>query len=371
MVQDQLVDYISSQLKLGVSREAIKSALVSAGWVGGDVEDTLRKVEGGAGPQPVAMSQPVATKAVASGGGAIMGGARPAGGGFISSNPAQSQPKSDPQMIKVSDLVSASPTMSSSAAMGGRAGVSKVEANQFGGKITGNSFEASPAAAGATKGGKGGLIWGIVSVILILGLGAAAYDFYSNSSGSSSQTASLQAQVSSLNTQISSLQSALSASTTALMTQITNLTTANGDLALNLSFYAAPPTSSSSPLMVATSAPLSVTISAAWLTALKTTYYLTTPHGARITIANSAVASMAAQLKPLVGDTVAVSGTYVPGSDQITVTTVTNLSPAAPAAAPATASTTPAAAPAMASSTAPSTGATSSSAPTPTTPPVQ
>ena len=57
MVQDQLVEYVSSQIKLGISRDAIKSALVGVGWAPLDVEDTLKKVEGGAVSAPV---QPIA-----------------------------------------------------------------------------------------------------------------------------------------------------------------------------------------------------------------------------------------------------------------------------------------------------------------------
>jgi uncharacterized protein Smg (DUF494 family) len=45
MVQDSLVEYISSQMKAGISRDAIKASLVGAGWQAADVEDTLKKVE--------------------------------------------------------------------------------------------------------------------------------------------------------------------------------------------------------------------------------------------------------------------------------------------------------------------------------------
>ena len=54
MVQDQLVEYVSSQLKLGISRDAVKAALTGVGWAPLDVEDTLKKVEGAA----VASAQP-------------------------------------------------------------------------------------------------------------------------------------------------------------------------------------------------------------------------------------------------------------------------------------------------------------------------
>ena len=46
MVQDQLVEYVSSQIKLGISRDAIKSALVGVGWAPLDVEDTLQNAPG-------------------------------------------------------------------------------------------------------------------------------------------------------------------------------------------------------------------------------------------------------------------------------------------------------------------------------------
>lgn len=46
MIQPQIVEYAKSQLKLGVSREAIKSALLEAGWPEADTEDSLRSVAG-------------------------------------------------------------------------------------------------------------------------------------------------------------------------------------------------------------------------------------------------------------------------------------------------------------------------------------
>ena len=64
MIQDQLVEYISSQMKLGVSRDAIKSALAGVGWQVADIEDSLKKVEGAA-VQPITMAaqpQPIAQK---------------------------------------------------------------------------------------------------------------------------------------------------------------------------------------------------------------------------------------------------------------------------------------------------------------------
>ena len=59
MIQDQLVDYIATQKKAGVARDAIAAALVGVGWQAADVEDTLKKVEGGAAPMAAQPIQPV------------------------------------------------------------------------------------------------------------------------------------------------------------------------------------------------------------------------------------------------------------------------------------------------------------------------
>ena len=104
MVQDQLVEYISTQLKLGVSRDAIKSALTGVGWVSLDVEDTLKKVEGATTP---ASAQPtVAPKMVQPA--SSVAAAAPAK--FVSfSMPgtvASPTKNSEPQTVRVSDLVS-------------------------------------------------------------------------------------------------------------------------------------------------------------------------------------------------------------------------------------------------------------------------
>jgi hypothetical protein len=305
MVQEQLTDYISSQMKLGVSRDAIKSALVSAGWVAGDVEDTLNKagaVVGAATSQPVTASKPAAA-------------ASPSASG------------SEPQMIRVSDLVSSpfsgsaatakSTTMSTPAASATPAAT----AAKFGGTIKGNSFEASPTAAMSSmstkKGGKGMLIMAIVGVILILGLGAVAWYFYSGNAALAAKVSSLNSQSTSVTSQLTALQSQLTASSTADAMQIASLTAANTDLALNLSFYAVPlgtPTS--------TATPLPVTISGSISGGGKAPYAVTTPRGAKIFIANSSDATIAPELKASIGQTAQLSGTYLQGSDEMTVSSI-------------------------------------------------
>ena len=305
MVQEQLVDYISSQMKLGVARDTIKSALISAGWLAADVEDTLKKIEGNKPAQPVA--QP----------------AQPAARGAAFPGLSQSS-SSSPQTIKVSDLVSAS---AASSPMASRTSAAPVDLSKFDGKVKGNTFEAVKPAA--TSGG-GKTIMMIVGGLLILGLGGLSYYFYSQESGLASQVATLNNQSGGVNNQLAALQAQMNASTTALAAEISSLTAANADLALNLSFFAVPIGTSTS----TAATPLPVTISGS-LSGGKQ-YAITTPRGAKILIANSADAKISAELKPLVGQTVKLEGTYVEGSDQITVNSVTNISAPAPApAAPA------------------------------------
>src|SRR5258708_3557009 len=91
MVQDQLVDYISSQMKLGVTRDAIKSSLVGAGWQAMDVEDTLKKAEGAKTVLPAVTSSSMSSSK--------------AGSAFPSTGMSSSKP-SDASVIRVSDLIS-------------------------------------------------------------------------------------------------------------------------------------------------------------------------------------------------------------------------------------------------------------------------
>lgn len=343
MVQDQLVDYIGSQLKLGVSRDAIKSALVSAGWVAADVDDTLKKVGGGS--QPVAASSGSAANAVSA-----ITSAKPTNAG-------------SPQMIKVSDLISASPASASSigsvstttsamptdGAKPAASGTGKIDPSSLGGKISGNTFKANasagvmPAGAGISVGGgmgKGTIIAWVVAAVCFLGFGGAAWYFYSANGGLATQVASLTSQSASMNSQLTSLQSQIDASSTQLSAEIKSLTEANADLALNLSFFTVP-------IGAPTTTPQPVTISG-WLTDGKGMYWVTTRRGAKISVGGTSDPISASRLKSLIGDTVQIVGTYTVGTPQISVGVITNLSaPAvtstatssAPTAMPTTTST--------------------------------
>lgn len=346
MVHDQLVDYISSQMKLGVSREAISSALVSAGWVAADVEDTIKKVESTKPAQPAA-----AASSMSSGTSSAMSSAKPMGTGAMSSSPmgagttakpaamstgAMAAPATTatatatamkpmgaagPQVIKVSDLVSTTPGATVNAA-----NPAKVDPGKFGGKVTGNSFQATTATAAPKKGGSG---MKIVAIVLVLIFAAAAGYFYWQNTTLAAKISSLTGSSSQVNSQLTDLQTKLNTTNSDLSNQISALKQANDDLTLQLSFFAA------SKNATTTQATISGTLANG---NAKDPYKITTPRSVDIYITSATAAKILTTLKSLVGGQVQVAGTYIPGSDQLTVTSI--LLPVQPVAAAATSTAT-------------------------------
>lgn len=306
MIQDQLVDYISSQVKLGVSRDSIKTALTGVGWAAQDVEDTLKRAEGGASAapqQPAAISQP----AVSVG--------QPAAG---------SRQPGAAQAINVSDLVSASltPTILSSS----RGAAQKVSPTM----MRDNKMSVAPAMGEPAKKRMGKSAYLMIGLILILA-GVSAYLYFQNS-GLSSQVQALGGQNQGSASQAAALSNqvqALTASTTALTAQIAQLTAQVQELQTELSFFVAPAGQSAS-------APVAATV-AGTLSGGKPTYVLTTAEGVKVSVKNSADAGVKVLLQPFLGATatVQISGTHNPGTAFVTVTDVNGTPVNAPVAVPA------------------------------------
>ncbi len=292
MVQDQLVEYVSSQMKLGVARATIKSALIGAGWQETDVEDTLKKAEGSA--RPVA-SSPAASPAAFS-------APRTSSPAFVSQ--AQLGKTGEPQAIRVSDLVSAS-------------GSATAVSMKMGDKT--NSF--IKASAGPKKGGSLMKIVGIAVIVLLAGL--AGFLYWQNT-GLSSKEASLASASAAVATNITSLNNEVAqfdASNTALTAEVASLTAENADLKANLSFAAVPP--------LASGAPATETVSLTGkLTAGRSSYALTTSYGVVAYVGNAKDAKVIAALAPLLTSTssVTLTGTHVPGSQYFTITAVNGTS---------------------------------------------
>ena len=238
MVQDQLVEYISTQLKLGVSRDAIKSALAGVGWASVDVEDTLKKVEAPSVSPAAAAQAQIAQKtsdAMAS------TASSPKVVSFSTPGTVVASTKNpEPQTIRVSDLVSAAAPSSSMSSpviapkiISGTMDAGKASKGPF----QRGSLPISAAASGGKK-KSSGLILGILAVILIVVLGAFAGYLFVKNDGLNSELLAAQsgqqgaAQSAALQAQLQ----ALDASSTVLSGQVASLTAANQDLMTNLSF---------------------------------------------------------------------------------------------------------------------------------------
>lgn len=303
MVQDQLVEYISSQMKLGVSRDAIKAALSGAGWAQVDVEDTLKKMEGLT--KPAAPATPAIANAM---------GQAPTGG-FVkpasSSSPASFSPSSmtQQQSIKVSDLVSASPAAIKSVEVKGpEAKNAKVQQMK--------PVDLSKLSMPPEK--KSGFVMKIVGIVLILALAALAGFLYWQNSGLTAKIATIGGTSTDVSSRVSALTAqvqAQGASSTALAAEVVSLTTANALLRTNLSFVAAPSGATTSSETVSISGKLSVA---------KAVYTLTTSYGVLVSVQNSKDAKVIAAFTALATSTdpVELTGTHVLGSQFITVTSV-------------------------------------------------
>jgi hypothetical protein len=311
MIQEQIVDYIGAQMKLGVSRDTIKATLTGAGWQVADVEDTLKKVEATKMAVQPTMAQPMAM-------------ARPAA-------TAGAPVSSEPQTIKVSDLISSSPSMAAAATPTAKTvagpkspltgpAISKTSAPAMGAKVP-DTFQATSYPGMKVHKSHGALITEIVLAVIIVAVGAFAGFLYMQNNNLQGQVSTLNGQSSGVNSQLSALQTQMTASTTALTAQVTALGDEMQELRSELAFYAAP----SSTTAGATS---TVAISGVVSGGGKALYAITATYGAKVFVVNSKLASVIAALDPLLATasssatTAQFSGTYIAGTDSITLTAV-------------------------------------------------
>ena len=336
MVQDQLIDYIASQIKNGTSSDAIRTTLLGVGWPTADVDDSFNKMDSAAAAAATVAARvapatpaasPVSTRPFASPTGTTSMPAASAATRPVVSSPAISKPVTTPtdsgsQVLRMSDLVSSTAGPMSKTTL--QASDSAVAAMTKNAKMTATSFEAAPqgggfgAAVGAFAGGgkKTMIVYGVLGALVLIFGGGAAYLFMQNNSLSSQvgtvkgQSATVASQLSSLSAQVGTLTS----SDTVLAANVAALTSANQELATELLFYAAP--LGTAP----TTTPITVTGSLG-LNAAKN-YFVTASYGGKVFVANSKVGMVAAALSPLVGSSTVLAGTIVPGSDAMTVTSV-------------------------------------------------
>ena len=382
MIQASLVEYIASQLKAGVSRDAVRSALIGVGWQAADVDDTFKKVDAdmkpaaaapaqvapmaaaaspstassiasmhpqvGASPVQVKPMESVRPMAAASSpatrmgspssrpaspvGGSfspmdLVGGGGPIGGAKPVQRPAMVGAGTDAaQAARVASFMSRGPAASPS--MGAPAGNAAVRPTGF----------VNPAAgamhpAHHVDGEKVGMIAEAIGLVALLAL---SLYFYNQMNTANTKLAAATANGAATTSDLSTQAQTLTVSNAALSAQVQTLMSANADIATQLSFFATP-TSTAAPVTGTVGGVVTASVSARGVYAIRTAY------NAVIFIKNSSDAKLVAALKPLVGQQATVTGTYIPGSDAITVTAVNNQpinAPVAPVVTTTTATST-------------------------------
>ncbi len=313
MVQQQIIEYIKSQLKLGVSRDDVKNALVGTGWLAQDVEDSIKSAEGVS-----AVTKPQEP------------------------SPVKEAPKDKP--IVVSDLVS----------------VSKMEIGFPAEKITDVKTIAKPAekkieppkeqpkkeeskkdqpkivsvATGVSGNhfNKTTIVLIILAVFVAGGVGGTGF-FYFQNRGLNEKIAGLEVAAQGGNTTLNNKIADLTAKNESLGKDLDAAKKESADILFELSFFAVTPGTSSS-------SPVAIPEIKGKLEKIKLVYYLLTPRGAELMVKNSIDKNVDTALKGLIGSDITLSGTYLPGSRGLTVQSVNGTSVETPVVAPTPASTT-------------------------------
>ena len=262
----------------------------------------------------------------------------------------------EPQAVRVSDLVSSVAPASSMSASAAPKIMSSGIPGSIGAKITpsvsvkdpflkSSPLGISPSAPSGAKKKIMGVL-DIIAVILIVALGALSGYLFVKNSGLNNELQAAQSGQQNVGTSLNSAAQtqiqALTVSNTALTAQVASLGISVQNLATNLSFLIAPTSSSATSTSVSVGGVLTAGLG-------KNTYSITTAYGVKVSVKNSSAAAVAAALQPLLGSTVQVLGTYIPGTPSIIVISV-NGAPVSPPPAAAISTT----------STAPNTSATTS-----------
>ncbi len=346
-------------MKAGVSADAIRAALTGVGWQVADIEDSLKKVQGDmkpASPAMPAQTPAASSPAMSAGPAAGMGGAatmRPATMGVgatptdIMSNPAaKTSPAmanfgakpaatSMPGMAAKPAATTGSPIKMSDFMSGGAASAG---AGTMASKLPSNfQAPASNSPAGKTSHHMGEHAGMIAEAIGLVALAALTIYFWTENNtlaaklnaAAAAPAAGNTEQATSLQTQVQTLM----ASQSTLQAQVQTLTGQTTDLKTQLGFFASP-VSQGSAVTGSVAGMLNSAVS------VKGLYSIRTQYDAVIYVKNGGDPKVAALLKPLVGSSVTLSGTYIPGSDALTVTGVNGSSVNAPAVATSTATTT-------------------------------
>ncbi len=311
MIQQQIVDYAKAQLGAGLSEEVIKGALLQAGWVSADVDDSIKSVTQKKQPEPARATTVASVSPIAA------------------SMPSMvAKPQVSPQSINVRDLFGTAGKGSASfPTQGTRSPISEIQPMKKTETLAVKEMAIGASALKPSRFGRSKIVLIVLTVVAIVSAGAAVY-FYMNNKSLSEQVTKLTADSSSnsmASSQVSALTSQLADVTKAKAasdSQAAVLTKNSDELQTELSFFVAPPLPAG-----ATSSPaLAFSLSGMLAVQSNTLYSVTASSGLMVSIKNSKDAKVDAALKPLVGKSVEISGTHPRMSRDVTVTSVNGAS---------------------------------------------
>ncbi len=290
MVNQQLIDYVKSQLGVGVGKDVIKNALLESGWAEVDVLEALKQASG---------AQPAASAAPAQAAHPVAAAAKPASAaGSVMMTNDIFQPKNEPVF---DPKVTAGPAIKAQPVSVSVKGAGPVMAGS--------------AAASVSYGGKklsGSLLTIMLGVGFVVCAGAAIF-FFMQKADLAGRLAPLEAartEADTLRQQVATLQQERDE----LAAQVTQLQQSNVALSNDLAIFRVPDGTAAG-----TTGNVVVTGS---LRQEAGQYVVFTPNEITVVVKNGKDAKISAALQPLLGNTVTVSGTHLVGSREVTVTSV-------------------------------------------------
>jgi hypothetical protein len=289
MANQQLIDYIKQQMQLGVPKDSIKQTLVTSGWPEGDIQEGFTAIAGPAVIQPQASAPAVSV-------------AQPVTSDIR--EPAQSSP------------------------------VARRAESAFQPKM--ESYVPSEITSQGSKRGMRSFVLPGIMGLLIVGLLAATGYLYTQNSSLSGDISKRSLSNSDLSVQLSAAVQEKTNLATDLAKLKDEAADANSHFVLLLGSGA-----SSTPAVA-------ISIRGTLKGDDKTPYTLATSKGLTVGLKNYKAVNVANVLKPLVGTSVLISGTAVPGSKEVIVQSVngTPIAEELPVPPPAASTSTPSSTPA-------------------------
>lgn len=326
MINDQLISYVKQQLERGVSEELIKNELLKVGWTEADFLEAIEKVKSQAQAETSVKTEDLTKKPEEATVQVLQEKEEPAvvvnleeGGQLQTDSVELGKTEGDNKEksnYEVKELVDVSALGAGEAELG-EAKIDKeatpegetksLPENQV--KEEAKSEQGQAKNLGASFGKAFPVMWGVLVLFALVGLGAGGF-FYFKNNDLKSQSALLLSEKESLKTELNKLIKEKSD----LEKQIQVLQENNKILEEQLSIFAVPPgTSNSEELPLTVRGTLKLT---------KDQFTLTTDKSIVIYIKNSKDAKVKAALEPFVEKVVELGGTHKAGSADFLVSSV-------------------------------------------------